>query len=80
MKIVFGMILAVGVLFSVQPAFAENINEAYNGAPAEVVATSPNSSDTNTVDLSDTSDDQPVNSPSLENTTPAGQAPGQPLN
>lgn len=36
--------------------------------------------DTSVVDLSDVDTDQPVQSPSFENTTPAGQAPGGPIN
>jgi hypothetical protein len=36
-------------------------------------------SDTSTVDLSDKDTDAPVQSPSFENTTPAGQAPGGPI-
>lgn len=35
--------------------------------------------DTTVVDLSDVNTDQPVQSPSFENTTPAGQAPGGPI-
>ncbi|HTL69802.1 MAG TPA: hypothetical protein VL404_00780 [Candidatus Eisenbacteria bacterium] len=59
-------------------AFADNINEAYNGS--DTVAGTADSSETSTVDLSDKDTDQPVQSPSFENTTPAGQAPGQPIN
>lgn len=69
-----GFVLTVSV-----PAFADNINEAYNGQSSSVAGTSSNSSDTNTVDLSDKDTDQPVQSPSQDNTTPAGQAPGQPI-
>jgi hypothetical protein len=60
------------------PAMAEHIYESYDGATTPVGASS-NSSDTNTVDLSSTSDTT-VYSPSLGNSTPAGQAPGQPIN
>ncbi len=35
--------------------------------------------DTSVVDLSDKNTDAPVQSPSFENTTPAGQAPGGPI-
>ncbi len=31
------------------------------------------------VDLSDVDTDQPIDSPSLDNDTPAGQAPGKPI-
>ncbi len=66
-----------GMVLTIAPAFADEIRESYDGATS-VVGTSPNSSETNTVDLSDKSDDT-VYSPSLGNTTPAGQAPGQPI-
>lgn len=35
--------------------------------------------DTSVVDLTGLDTDQPVQSPSFENTTPAGQAPGGPI-
>ncbi len=45
----------------------------------EGTSSSSSNSDTSTVDLSDRDTDAPVQSPSFENTTPAGQAPGQPI-
>lgn len=77
MKLVLSAAFATLMLSCSTPVFAEHINEAYNGSTT-IVEVSPNSSDTNTVDLSDTTSDT-VYSPSFSNTTPAGQAPGQPI-
>lgn len=66
--------MVLGLALMAAPASAEHIYEAYNGADSST----PNQ-DTSTVDLSDKDTDQPVQSPSLENTTPAGQAPGGPI-
>lgn len=65
----------LGLFLVAAPAFADNINEAYNGAGTPASS----NQDTSTVDLSDKDTDQPVQSPSFENTTPAGQAPGGPV-
>lgn len=70
--------LTIFLLMLAIPAMADHIYESYDGATTPVGASS-NSSDTNTVNLSSTTDTT-VYSPSLGNSTPAGQAPGQPIN
>ena len=49
---------------------------SFDGGPGSTLNTSPDAA----VDLSDVDTSKPVNSPSLQNQTPAGKAPGKAVN
>jgi hypothetical protein len=79
--------LLVLVLFSTflvcsTMAYAEltpPVNDQGSDAVVGAATDDTSGGDTSTVDLSDKNTDQPVQSPSSENTTPAGMAPGGPI-
>ena len=73
-KLLLGL-LALAATF---PVFAAEDTSVVDLRDDPSVSTPVENDDTSTVDLSDKESDV-VNSPSLENTTPAGQAPGGPI-
>ncbi len=61
------MALCAGTLYAPLVTTTEESDSSYSD------------SDTRVVDLSDRDTDAPVESPSFENQTPSGQAPGEPV-
>jgi hypothetical protein len=67
------VVLAIGIgFFAVGPAFAPLVLNTQSDSGST-------NQDTSVVDLSDKNTDEPTWSPSFDNTTPAGQAPGGPI-
>ncbi len=78
MKKLFLMFFVVGlVALSATPAWAPLVTTFSDDSSSS--SSSSSFSDTSTVDLSDRDTSQPTWSPSFENTTPAGQAAGGPI-
>ena len=83
MKKLFLLALLVCAIFTVGSVIAHaELTPPINGEGDDAVvgvATDEDAGDSSVVDLSDVDTTQPVKSPSFENTTPAGMAPGGPI-